>query len=599
MTPNFDLLIEYALEQSGVPREEIIAVITKKDFEEFSNPDTLFKNNKMAVYKIHGSTENVITEEETRDSLIATIQAFGSGKEGESVFQLEPFKRPLFENITEGRTLVVMGYSGSDDFDIVPTIKALETIKNIIWIKYIADDGGIESIYEIDDSIAKNVEEYDKITQILSEIYRMNHIEHIYLVEATTGRLVENLLEVKPNLTLNSTYYELKPWLRHVLNTSDNVLQYVIPNKIYYEFGMYEECMRCSETMISLAGKERNWIWKAIGLNYIGLINKAKGNLSEALHYYESSLAMQERLDNPAGRASSLNNIGDIYRIQGKLSKALSYFEEALTIYKNLGNLSRIATLQNNIGFIYMRHNNFSKALTQFQEALKNVEKLGNPLEKAQHLVNIGGLYNLKGNYQEALKYLEEALNICQQLKRKSEIALFLNQIGETYRLKGEYPEALKRYEEASEIFEQINSLSGKASSLHCIGLNYYSQKLYSKALKYFKDSLAIFEQSSSKLNRVMLLNDIGTIHRVKGNYSKALSRLEEALEIVKMLDEPIREVAVLKNFGLTYQAQGQYSKALKRFEEVIKIYNNLGLSESPEAKKISERIMDLILRNQ
>ena len=41
MTTNFDFLIEYALLQSGVPKDEIIPIITKQDFETYSNPNEL------------------------------------------------------------------------------------------------------------------------------------------------------------------------------------------------------------------------------------------------------------------------------------------------------------------------------------------------------------------------------------------------------------------------------------------------------------------------------------------------------------------------------------------------------------------------------
>ena len=133
MTVNFDFLIEHALLQSSVKKNKIRVVITKDDFKTNDNPSILFDEGIYALFKIHGSTKNVIKDEETRDSLVATIQAFGSGKEGESVFQLEPFKRPLFDNISNNRSLVIMGYSGSDDFDIVPTLKRLKNIYHYFY----------------------------------------------------------------------------------------------------------------------------------------------------------------------------------------------------------------------------------------------------------------------------------------------------------------------------------------------------------------------------------------------------------------------------------------------------------------------------------
>ncbi|MFX1259540.1 MAG: SIR2 family protein, partial [Promethearchaeota archaeon] len=66
MTTNFDFLIEYALLQSGVPKDQIIPVITKQDFETYRVPNELVNEGKKPIYKIHGSTKNVITGEDTK-----------------------------------------------------------------------------------------------------------------------------------------------------------------------------------------------------------------------------------------------------------------------------------------------------------------------------------------------------------------------------------------------------------------------------------------------------------------------------------------------------------------------------------------------------
>ncbi len=144
MTTNFDFLIEYALVQSGVSKNDVVPVITKEDFQKYKNPSDWFEKGKKMVYKIHGSTKNAITDEDTKDSLVATLQAFGSNKEGLNVFQVEPFKRPLFDNISKSRSLVIMGYSGCDDFDVVPTLMVLKNLKNVIWINYTPDDDSKE-----------------------------------------------------------------------------------------------------------------------------------------------------------------------------------------------------------------------------------------------------------------------------------------------------------------------------------------------------------------------------------------------------------------------------------------------------------------------
>ena len=148
MTTNFDYLIEYALLQSNVPREDVISVITKEDYEKYSNPSELFKQGKKVVYKLHGAFKNIITNEDTKKSLVDSIignkflriiSLMGYSKEEkvENEFKLSPYKRPLFDNISNGRNTIVMGYSGKNDLDFVSSLRILKNHSNFIWINHI------------------------------------------------------------------------------------------------------------------------------------------------------------------------------------------------------------------------------------------------------------------------------------------------------------------------------------------------------------------------------------------------------------------------------------------------------------------------------
>jgi NAD-dependent SIR2 family protein deacetylase len=51
LTTNFDFLIEYALQQSGIPDEDIIPVITKEDYLTFQDPYEQLKLGKKTSIK--------------------------------------------------------------------------------------------------------------------------------------------------------------------------------------------------------------------------------------------------------------------------------------------------------------------------------------------------------------------------------------------------------------------------------------------------------------------------------------------------------------------------------------------------------------------
>ncbi|MFX1297407.1 MAG: tetratricopeptide repeat protein [Promethearchaeota archaeon] len=525
ITTNFDFLIEHALLQSGVPKKDIVPVITKEDFLEYNDPNELFKDGKKSVYKIHGSTKNIITDESTRASLVATIQAFGLNKEDLNVFQLEPFKQPAFINLTRGRSLVIMGYSGSDDFDIVPTLKILENLNNVFWVNFIYNDHGIEIFIEIFADTDPSFDRFQKVNQILVELKRMSNTAHVYRIDVNTSRLVKNLIQRDVKLSPNK--FEMTPtdWLKNNIKTLNKIMKFQIPYEIYNNFSKIDDALRCTEEILKISEESNDVKWKGIALNNIAGIYYAQGNYPEALHHCEEALQIATQLGDLRRKASRLNDIGMIYYTQGNYPEALHRYESALQIDTQLRDLKGKATDLNNIAGIYYAQGNYPKALQQYEEALQITTQLGDLSRKATILNNIGEIYRAQGNYPEVLHRYEEALQIATQLGDLRGKATVLNNIGEIYRAQGNYPEALHRYEEVLQIDIQLGDLRGKATILNNIGMIYYAQGNFPEALHRYESALQIDTQLGDLSGKATRLNNIGSIYKQQGNYPEAVNR--------------------------------------------------------------------------
>ncbi|MFX1294286.1 MAG: tetratricopeptide repeat protein [Promethearchaeota archaeon] len=577
ITTNFDFLIEHALLQSGVPKKNIVPVITKEDFLENNNPNELFKDGKKTVYKIHGSTKNIITDDSTRSSLVATIQAFGSNKAGENVFQLESFKRPAFINLTKRRSLVIMGYSGSDDFDIVPTLKILENLKTVFWVNFVYNDNGTENIIEIFADTNPSFDRFQKVNQILMEIKRMSNTDHVYRIDVNTSRLVKNLIQ--SDFKVSTKKFDISPmdWLRNNIKAPSKIIKFQIPFQICYSLGKIDNALRCAEEILKISEESDDLYWKGLTLNNIGLIYYDQGNYPEALKRYEEALQIDTQLGDWSKKATVLNNIGGIYEAQGNYPEALKRYEEALQIDTKLGDLRGKATRLNNIGLIYYTQGNYPKALKRFEEALQIDTQLGDLRGKANRLNNIGMIYKQQGNYPEALKRYEEALQIDTQLGDLHGKAWVSNNIGMIYMIQRNYPEALKQFEEALQIDTQLNDLRGKAMVLTNIGGIYDVQENYPEALKRYEEALQIDTQLGDLRGKATRLTNIAGIHYAQGNYPEALKQFEEALQITTQLGDLRGKATVFNNIGILFYAQKNYPKALKRYEEALQIDTQLG----------------------
>ena len=161
-------------------------------------------------------------------------------------------------------------------------------------------------------------------------------------------------------------------------------------------------------------------------LSLIGDVKKKKASYSEALEYYQKSLAILEKVygqEHP-DIATSYNNIGEVYRSQGKYPEALEYYKKCLAIRKKVYSQEHlfIATTYNNIGAVYNSEGKYSEAIVNFNNAIKfkpyggvyfqlaNCYEMQNELTKALECFEESARIRLEEkneNYKESLKNVE------------------------------------------------------------------------------------------------------------------------------------------------------------------------------------------------
>ena len=129
-----------------------------------------------------------------------TTKSFVRNKRGLNIFELEPYKQNAVENSLKNRTLVIMGYSGSDDFDIMPTLKSIDGINEIIWISHSTNVD--TKIWEIElDFDDKSSQDVDKI---LNELKKSKKEIKIFKIEGITKKLFQNWIFLRKQMFLMS-----------------------------------------------------------------------------------------------------------------------------------------------------------------------------------------------------------------------------------------------------------------------------------------------------------------------------------------------------------------------------------------------------------
>ncbi|MFX1589198.1 MAG: tetratricopeptide repeat protein, partial [Promethearchaeota archaeon] len=576
VTTNFDYLIEYALSHLDIQKKKIIPVITEKDYEKFNDPEKLFKNGKMPVVKIHGSPKNIITGEDTRDSFINTIKLLGLNLDQNNIIQLEPFKAKLLENVSNERSLVIFGYSGKNDFDVLSTIKVMKNLKNIVWINHLDNGKDSEEIYRVDLNLQDSLKNLDEIDKMLLSIKQFNNSVDIYRINTNTSKLLEKFVEDKQNISSEKFSFNLQEWIKKVIKEPDELSKLYISSKIYYESKRYSDALRCLERLFRKADDREEDLWKAISLLEIGVINRDLGNYEKALEWFRKSLQVQFKTKNVEYKVKAFKNIGLIYHAIGNYKESHKYLTQALKDNEKVKDLSAKVEILNNLGLLYQSRENYIEALKNFEASNKLSDKLQNLKQKAISLKCIGKIYHIKENYSEALKYFNEALQIDELLENLEEKAEILNIIGFLYHETGNSLLGIEKCNEALRIFERLQLIEGKLESLNNLGIIFRDQWNYRKALEHFEEAYQIAERKELTDLEAKYANEIGIIFRSQDKYNEALEWLDISLNIYDQIGDTLGKVEVLENMGHIYKIQRDYTKALSRFDKVLDIFEQV-----------------------
>ncbi|MFX1365467.1 MAG: tetratricopeptide repeat protein [Promethearchaeota archaeon] len=588
ITTNFDYLIEQALLRvlDDQWHQDILPIITKEDYIFYRDPDNLVKSNKYPIFKIHGSKRNIITDKDTKDSLITTMSALGKERGEGETFTIEPYKKPTVFNLMNNRSLVVLGYSGSDDFDIGPTLRELPYLNRIIWIEH--SQNAYPEIIKI--RTRENLSPSDEISpleQMLTDISSSGDFE-VILVRIHTNKFIQKYLWkiFLPYHPLNETSLggsdnkeipNFLEWIKPLYENIPKVEKYKFACQLFYYLKEIEAASRCSQRGIQNAEEINDISSKSYFLNFLGLITQIKGNYANALEHYQNALRIDQSLNDVAGIGSDINNIGSIYLTIGKYDEALEKYHQALEIAEKLDDKGSKVTCLNNLGRVHEVRHEFDLALENYLEGIQITEEVGDLNSKALLLNNIGMIYRAKEENEQAIKYFYESVQISDLLGDVYGKIIVLNNIGRVYDESKDYEKALEKYNESIKFADQLGDLAKKAGSMNNIGSIYLAQGNTDKALEIYQEALNIEERLGDPLMKIIYLNNIGMIHNSRGNYNVAKQKYNEALTIANDIGDLSKKALLLTKIASINMIQEEYQSALEQYEEAVLIFENIG----------------------
>ena len=580
ITTNFDYLIERALINllSKEERSQINPIILKKQYLDLSQISDLANIKQFLLFKLHGSKRNLITEQNTFESLITTISSLGKDRGEEDTLTIEPYKKPIISKIIKDRVLIILGYSGSDDFDITPFLKEITLYRKIIWIDHVSKTGlGNIEINHFNSGLNSNLSKQEKF---LYDIKNTHNIE-TYLVKVNTKTFISEYLwsKILPSIAISEKevdgdiiYPDFDEWIKTLdeYENIDLITQYKFAGYIYYSLSDWKNAGRVWQKGLELARSKNDLKGESEFLTNVASLPSSELSVNECLENLEVAKNLYGKLNDYEGQSSCLNNIGTVYSNKADFKNAINYYLESLKLNETHNDLEGCIVPLLNLGATYGKMGNQDKALDYYQKVINIVNKTGDLQQKAQALMNIGAVYKASGEKEKALKFFEDALQIDILLGTIPEQTVRLNYIGLTYQDLGDFDKAFEYFNRGLYLATKINDYESKASLFHMIGNLHDVLKNKREATKNWEKALKICEEYNIIPNKVNILNSMGSSAYNFGDYDEALVLFRRSLEAAQVIGDKNFIIEMYNSIAVVSHTMQDYERSYNSYLMIL-----------------------------
>jgi len=268
----------------------------------------------------------------------------------------------------------------------------------------------------------------------------------------------------------------------------------------------------------------------ALALVRRGNVHRRLGNYKNAIQDADAAALLTENSDDLQWNFADALRIKGLssYR-QGQIAQSAKYLEQALDIYTSINDAPSISMLMLETGMIYAAMGNYKHAKTSYEKALELARQTGNLWSQANLLNNLGVLHHQQGEYEQAYHSLEEGLLCAQRSGYKRMEALILIGLGDLYAEVEDFELAGKHYRWVGSLVEQL----GEGFLIDYLALANVNLVLIQGDVSRAHD---ILEQVRTSIKSSDSNYEIGLYHLmqgrlwlIEGKSQKAILELEES----------------------------------------------------------------------
>lgn len=445
VTPNFDDLIERAIINLGY---NPVTICTDADFSSYVLKPRKNNSSAVPVFKLHGSFYKYIGNKYEKYIVKETLQAsLTSILSNNNELSLSTPKQRLLCDVIKTSTLIIAGYSGSDDFDIIPVLKKMVPY-NLIWIEHNNDNDNKNRIEEEIDLMLKTQKNGKE--QLISKSYICDR-STVTLYKTHTGTYLKALGGINSTPTENTKELNMPSFEEHIREWSlsfSEEQKYLLVGNLYHRMSLIKEAIElyktipsnsiyypdsliniCSDLAQLTKFKEAldlaEWVLNNDLIkdeyNYIKLLEKiayCKSNITDLIQSEQNDIdelfTKVIRLSVERGYniilRDAYNDYGIYLRTYKDTTLAMSFYKKGLSLSIKLGDLRHQGFIMNNMATLLYDMGNFVKAEELALKAYHNGDLIGDFRNHGVLENLLANLYLMKGDLNKALKFCNQSI---------------------------------------------------------------------------------------------------------------------------------------------------------------------------------------------
>jgi tetratricopeptide (TPR) repeat protein len=207
--------------------------------------------------------------------------------------------------------------------------------------------------------------------------------------------------------------------------------------------GKINEGLKMFQAALQITIKHGDKERQAINLGDVGMAYWYKGNLLEALKYYEEQKILG-KTHSKRGELTALTRSGDVYRDLGNFPQAFQYYRRLLNLAREGGYKREEADAYARLGEINGQINRFSEAENYLLKAHNTYRAINYGGQEALCLVNLGNVFKELGNLEKAEQCYDKSLLLLQGSQyQETVVSTYLHiHLGDLYRRRRIYKKA-------------------------------------------------------------------------------------------------------------------------------------------------------------